>query len=332
MRDARNRPMANVLILGGTGWLGSRVAERWLDRGARVTCLARGHRPAPEGAHLVTADRTAPGAYDAVADQEWDEVVDVSSDAASVASAVAALAAHTRHWAYVSTISVYADSDGAGDDESAPVVGPGTDGESDYAHEKSAAEALVRTALGHRAAIVRPGLIAGPGDPTDRFGYWVSRFALAGDGPVLVPDTEDKGVAVIDVDDLADFIVALGDARWTGVVNAVGDPHSLADVLAQAREVAGHTGEVVAASDEWLADHAVAHWSGPRSLPLTLPPRHRGSWSRSNTAYKILGGRLRPLRSTLERTLDAEREAGLDRDRVSGMTRQEEISLLSAIE
>ncbi|MBD7956969.1 NAD-dependent epimerase/dehydratase family protein [Microbacterium sp. Sa4CUA7] len=324
--------MVDVLILGGTGWLGSRVAERWLDRGARVTCLARGHRPAPDGAHLVAADRTAPGAYDAVADREWDEVVDVSSDAASVASAVAALAAHTRHWTYVSTISVYADVDGAGDDESAPVRGPGADGESDYAQEKAAAEALVRTAIGHRGAVVRPGLIAGPGDPTDRFGYWVSRFALAGEDPVLVPDTTDKGVAVIDVDDLADFIVALGDARWTGVVNAVGDPHTLDEVLTQAREVAGHTGDVVTASDQWLAEQSVAHWAGPRSLPLSLPPQHRGVWSRSNTAYKILGGRLRPLRATLERTLDAERKAGLDRDRVAGMTREEEISLLSAIE
>ncbi|MCR2818310.1 NAD-dependent epimerase/dehydratase family protein [Microbacterium sp. zg.Y1090] len=323
--------MVDVLMLGGTGWLGSRVAERWLAKGAKVTCLARGRRPAPEGARLVTADRGAPGAYDAVADREWDEVVDVSSDAAHVASAVTALAAHTRHFTFVSTVSVYADADGDGD-ESDAVVGPAAAGQSDYPHEKAAAEAIVRSALAHRAAIVRPGLIAGPGDPTDRFGYWVSRFALAGDAPVLVPETDGKGAAVIDVDDLADFIVAIGDARWTGVVNAVGDPHALADVLAQAREVAGHTGDIVAASDSWLAEHAVGHWSGPRSLPLTVPSGHRGVWSRSNAAYKILGGRLRPLRSTLERTLDAERTAGLDRDRRAGMTREEEISLLSAIE
>lgn len=325
--------MTDVLILGGTGWLGSRIAERWLDRGARVTCLARGSHPAPEGARLVVADRTTPGAYDAVAEREWDEVVDVSSDAASVASAVAALSPQARHWTFISTVSVYAEDDVPGADESAPVVAPLRDGEtSDYAHEKAAAEATVRAALGHRAAIVRPGLIAGPDDPSDRFGYWVARFALAGDAEVLVPATEGRGAAVIDVDDLADFVATVGEARWTGVVNAVGDPYPLAEVIGAAREVAGHTGALVEASDDWLRDHGVEYWSGPRSLPLWLPPGAVGIWSRSHAAYTILGGRLRPLRVTLERTLAAERAAGLDRDRRSGLSRAEEEALLAAFE
>ncbi|MCR2815911.1 NAD-dependent epimerase/dehydratase family protein [Microbacterium jiangjiandongii] len=324
--------MTDVLILGGTGWLGARIAERWLDRGARVTCLARGTSPAPEGARLIAGDRAADGAYDAVAPMEWDEIVDVSSDAAHVASAVGALATQTRHWTFVSSISVYADADAAGADESAPVVAPLEPGqESDYPHEKAAAEEAVRAALGHRAAIVRPGLIAGPGDGSDRFGYWVARFALAGRESVLVPPTDGRGVSVIDVDDLADFITAIGEAPWTGVVNAVGDPHPLADVLAQAREVAGHTGLMVDAAEEWLLDHGVSYWSGPRSLPLWLPRGMPGMWSRSHAAYTILGGRLRPLRATLERTLAAERRAGLDRDRRSGLSRREELALLAAL-
>ncbi|MDL5352899.1 NAD-dependent epimerase/dehydratase family protein [Microbacterium sp. zg-YB36] len=322
--------MTDVLILGGTGWLGSRIADQWLTRGAKVTCLARGGRPAPDGARLIAADRTAPDAYAAVAGREWDEIVDLSSDAAAVASAVVALASTTRHWTFVSTVSVYADDDVAGADESAPVVAPLAEGEeSDYPHEKAAAEASVRAALGHRAAIVRPGLIAGPEDPSDRFGYWVARFALAEDAAVLVPPTEGRGAAVIDVDDLADFVVAIGDARWTGVVNAVGDPHPLGAVLAEAREVAGHTGAVVEASDEWLQAHGVTYWAGPRSLPLWLPPGRTGMWSRSHVAYTILGGRLRPLRMTLERTLEAERRAGLERARRSGLTRAEELALLA---
>ena len=324
--------MTDVLILGGTGWLGARVAERWLDRGARVTCLARGTSAPPEGARLVVGDRTEPSAYDAVAARDWDEIVDVSSDAAAVASAVAALGPSTRHWTFISTISVYADADIAGADESAAVVPPLEPGqESDYPHEKAAAEETVRAALGHRAAIVRPGLIAGPGDPTDRFGYWVARFALAAQDRVLVPETEGRGAAVIDVDDLADFVVAVGEAPWTGVVNAVGDPHPLAEVLAAAREVAGHRGPTVAASDEWLLAHDVQYWSGPRSLPLWLPPGMPGMWSRSHAAYTILGGRLRPLRETLERTLAAERRAGVDRERRSGLSRADELALLAAL-
>ena len=103
--------MTAVLVLGGTGWLSGRVARGWVEQGADVTCLARGGRSAPDGARLVTADRDLPGAYDAVADRDWDEVVDISSDAAHAASAVAALADRAAHWTYISTISVYADSD-----------------------------------------------------------------------------------------------------------------------------------------------------------------------------------------------------------------------------
>lgn len=89
--------MTDVLVLGGTGWLSGRIAQRWLDAGVGVTCLARGGRPAPAGARLVTADRTAPDAYAALAERDWDEVVDISSDPAAVTAAVAALGDRAAH-------------------------------------------------------------------------------------------------------------------------------------------------------------------------------------------------------------------------------------------
>lgn len=323
--------MTEVLVLGGTGWLSGRVAERWLDAGASVTCLARGGRDAPYGATLAIGDRDSDGAYDALAAREWDEIVDVSSNPLHVASAVATLGERTRHWTYVSTVSVYAANDEPGADESADLLPPADDVREDYGGAKVRAEASVRSALGHRAAIVRPGLIVGPGDPTDRFGYWVARFALAGDGDVLAPETRDRGAQVIDVDDLAGFIVTVGRERWTGVVNAVGDPFPLERVLADAREVAGHTGEVVSAGDAWLEAHEVAYWMGPRSLPLWLPADMPGFWTRSNAAYRLLGGTLRPLRDTLSRTLADERERGLDRERRAGLTRADELALLAEL-
>lgn len=324
--------MTDVLILGGTGWLSGRIAERWLDAGASVTCLARGGRPAPYGARLVVADRDA-DAYDAVAACEWDEVVDVSSRAAHVAAAVDALAGVARHATYVSSVSVYARADEPGADESAETAPPAEPGdEDDYAREKSAAETAVRAGFAHRAAIVRPGLIVGPGDPTDRFGYWVGRFALAGDGPVLVPDAPDARAQVIDVDDLAGFVVAAGQAAFAGTVNAVGDPLPLTDVLRLARDVAGHGGPLASAPPDWLAAHGVAHWAGPRSLPLWLPDDMPGFATRSNARYRLLGGSLRPLRATLERTLAGERERGLDRDRAAGLTRGEELALIAELD
>ena len=287
--------MTDVLILGGTGWLSGRIAAAWADAGASVTCLARGGRAAPYGTSLVTGDRDDAEPYASVADRDWDEVVDVSSNPVHVAAALEAIGARAKHWTYVSTVSVYAENDRPGADESADLLmPPGPDEEEDYGRAKVRAEASVRSAMGHRSAVVRPGLIVGPGDPTDRFGYWVGRFALAGAEDVLAPDTADRGAQVIDVDDLAEFAQALGRERWTGVVNAVGDPVPLDRVLHEARAVAGHTGAVRAADDAWLEAHDVAYWMGPRSLPLWLPADLPGFWTRSNAAYRLLGGRLRP--------------------------------------
>lgn len=321
--------MTDVLILGGTGWLSGRIARQRQDAGAAVTCLARGARPAPEGTALVVADRDAADPYAEVAGREWDEVVDVSSNPRHVAAAVAALAPVVRHWTYVSSVSAYARADVPGQDESAELLSPAAPGEeSDYGRDKVTAEKAVRDALGDRAAVVRPGLIVGPGDPTDRFGYWVSRFALAGRGPVLVPETDGHHAQVIDVDDVAAFVVRVGAEQWHGTANAVGDIATLAATLEAAREAAGHTGSTVAASDGFLIDHDVAYWSGPRSLPLWLPADMPGFMTHRNDVFRTAGGVLRPLRETLERTLADERSRGLDRVRRAGLTRADELSLL----
>lgn len=325
--------MTSVLILGGTGWLSGHVARDWIAEGADVTCLARGGRPAPDGATLVEADRSRADAYRDVSDREWDEIVDISSDATFVAEAVAALADRAAHWTYVSTLSVYADSDVEGADESAALLEPAHPGdEYDYGRAKVAAEASVRAALPGRAAIVRPGLIVGPGDPSDRFGYWVARFAQAGDEPVLVPEVRGRSAQVIDVRDLAAFLVEVGDAGWTGIANAIGDPMPLADLLEAARAAAGHTGPLKAADDAWLEAHDVHYWMGPRSLPLWLPADMHGFSTRTNAVYRNTGGTFRPLADTLRDSLADERERGLDRVRRSGLTREEELAVLADLQ
>ena len=323
--------MTDVLILGGTGWVSGRIAQRWLDAGAAVTCLARGGRPAPAGVRLVVADRDEAGAYDECLDREWDEIVDVSSHPRHVDEAVRALDARAVHWSYVSSVSVYADADHPGADESAALAEPAEDGSpEDYARAKSAAERAV-SRLGERAAISRPGLIVGPGDPTDRFGYWPARFAQAGEDAVLVPAPDGQSAQVIDVDDLADFVVAAAARGWRGVVNAIAPTAPLAEVLGTVREVAGHRGPLVAAEPGWLADQGVAHWAGPRSLPLWLPSDVPGFATRDGRAYRAAGGRIRPLAETVERVVADERRRGLDRPRRAGLTRYEESALLAAL-
>ncbi|MBF4617182.1 NAD-dependent epimerase/dehydratase family protein [Clavibacter sp. VKM Ac-2873] len=320
----------DVLVLGGTAWIGRLVAERLAARGDRVTCLARGTGgSAPDLTRFVAADRDLPDAYAAVADAEWDAVVDLTSSAEHARSAVAALSERARHWTFVSTVSVYASFAHPGDDETAALVDPVDLAE--YGQAKVAAERAVTAALAGRRMIVRPGLITGPDDDSDRFGYWPARFALAGDAPVLVPDAADRRSQVIDARDLADLIVDVGVRGLDGVVDAVGESVPLADVLDLAAEAAGSTGERVVATDAQLAHADVRRWAGPRSLPLWLPGTAAGMLARSDAGIRALGVRRRPLPETMRDVLADERERGLDRPRLSGLTRDEELEVLATL-
>lgn len=320
--------MTNVLILGGTGWLSGRIAAHALGAGASVTCLARGGRPAPPGATLVLADRDDEDAYDVVSRTGWDHVVDVSSRVDHVSGAVRALGDRAARWTYISSMSVYRDDETVGTEESAPRHPAAQAGEDDdYARQKVAAEDTVQQGLGDRALLVRPGLIVGDGDPSDRFGYWAAAFLRALDEPVLLPPLDGRTAQVIDVEDVAAFVMS---ATVTGAVNAIGDVRDLEDVLRTVRASTGHTGPVVVGTEARLVAEGVAYWAGPRSLPLWLPPEMSGFMTRSNARYRRSGGRIRPLEETVERVVADERERGVDRERRAGLTRTEERALLDA--
>nr|WP_201470201.1 NAD-dependent epimerase/dehydratase family protein [Microbacterium hydrocarbonoxydans] len=321
--------MTDVLILGGTGWLSSRIARRMLVNGATVMCFARGGRPSPEGASLVLADRDDPTAYDAVAGRDWDHVIDVSSDAGHVEAALGALAGRAGRWTFVSSISVYSDDATIGADETAPLLAPAGPGDDyDYGAQKVAAENAVRRSVGDRALIVRPGLIVGEGDPSDRFGYWAAAFLRSEDAPVLVPRAEGRSAQIIDVDDLSEFIAT---TTASGTVNAVGDRLPLADVLDAVRRGAGHRGDTVEADDSWLRENGVAYWAGERSLPLWLPAELTGFMTRSHARYSASGGALRSLDDTVATVIADEQDRGVDRDRRAGLTRADELRLLERL-
>ena len=326
-----------LLVLGGTAWLGHRIASAALDRGHQVTALARGESGSPpDGVRLVRSDRGAPGAYDEVSDQDWDAVVDVARQPGQVRSALAALSERTRHWGLVSSCSVYADHATPGADESAALL-PALEGDEatpeTYGEGKVACEQAVLEARGSAGALVaRSGLITGPGDHSDRTGYWPLRFAhpATGDGSVLVPDSP-LTTQVIDARDLADWLVRCAEDEVTGTMNASGPQVPLADHLATAREVAGHRGELVPVSPDWLTEQGVQPWSGPRSLPLWLPlAEYAGFMGRDTTAAEAAGLACRPLAESLEGVLVWELQQGPGRPRRAGLSPQEERELLAA--
>jgi 2'-hydroxyisoflavone reductase len=327
-----------ILVLGGTSWLGGEVARVGLERGHAVTCLARGDSgQVPPGATFVRADRGEDTAYDGVCVHDWDGIVDVSWQPGFVRGAVSALAGRTGTWVYVSSCSVYAEHDTIGADESATLL-PALEGDEatleTYGEAKVACERTVLDGVADdKAVIARSGLIGGPGDHTDRTGYWPLRFMhpSTDDGAVLVPAAEDVSTQVLDVRDLAAWLVRCIEDSASGIFNVSGPATPLSEHLAVARAAAGHTGPLVAVNNQWLVAHGVEEWAGPRSLPLWLHAAGMEGFAARNTDAAVAAGLVcRPLEQTLSDVLAWEVALGRGRPRRAGLTPAHERQLIEA--
>ncbi|PPG87750.1 oxidoreductase [Rathayibacter rathayi] len=300
-----------TLILGGTGWLGGHLAAEALRLGHEVTCLARG-AAVPPGAVLVQADRDREDALTAVSGSAWDAVIDVSSTPLHVRRAVREVRCGV--YMFVSTTSVYAVNSVIGATEDAELLAPSDDPAS-YGAAKVACEQAVLAGAAP-ALIARAGLIGGPGDPTGRSSYWPWRFAHpAVPGSVLVPDAPGLLTSVLDVRDLARWLVSSAEAEVAGVMNVCGAPVPLGEHLAVAR--GGSSAVPVAVAEDWLLARGVGQWSGPGSLPLWIAdPDWRGISARSTALAEAAGLERRPLAETLRAAVhEPGRRAGLSAKR-----------------
>ncbi len=317
-----------ILVLGGTQFLGRHVVDAALARGHDVTLFNRGQTrpelfPQVEKLH---GDRD--GDLAALEGRGFDAVVDTSGYVPRVVQQTLDALDDVGHYTFVSSISAYADL-AEPRDEDAPVAELAEETE-DYRSEaygplKALCEDVVRARFPD-AFIPRPGLIVGPWDPTGRFTYWPQRFDAG--GRVLAPQPADGDTQVIDVRDLAEWIVNAAETGLAGTYNAVGPVLPRAELLETCRAVTGVESELVWVDPEFLVEHGVEQWM---ELPLWLyEPEYAAMLSTPVERAAAAGLRTRALAETARDTLEWVRSGEAPADPPAGLDRQKEQEVLDA--
>ncbi len=319
-----------ILILGGTKFLGRHLVDAALADGHNVTLFNRGKTNPGlfPGVEQLHGDRD--GNLDALAKGAWDVVIDTSGYVPRVVRASAELLrARTKKYVFISSISVYADFDVEDIDENYPVGqvdDPTTeDVQAFYGPLKALCEQAVQDVYGDQALIIRPGLIVGPNDPTDRFTYWVRRFGQGGD--VLVPGRPQRLQQFIDVRDLAEWTVRAAVSPLTGVFNATGpaERFTMGELVQEIQATVPGAGHPVWVDEEFLAQHEVVEWS---EMPLWIAESHGwlGFEAANIDRAKQAGLTFRPVADTVRDTWawDKDRAGAM----VAGMDGKREADLL----
>ena len=321
-----------ILILGGTIFLGRHFVLEAQKRGHEVTLFnRRRHNPDlfPD-IEKLRGDRD--GDLLALTGRNWDAVIDPSGYLPRLVRDSARLLVNSvYHYTFISSISVYADPPYPHMDETAPLARIDNEtveeinGET-YGPLKVLCEQAVFSQFPDRSLVIRPGLIVGPFDQSDRFTYWPSRIAQGGE--ILAPGMPDYPVQFIDVRDLTEWICEMVEARETGIYNATGPDRRLTmgQLLESCQQVTGSDANFTWVSDDFLLSHQVEPYT---DLPLWLPANYIAmSQVDCRKAYQK-GLKFRPLTSTIEATLEWDRSRPSELQRKCGLSFERESELLA---
>jgi 2'-hydroxyisoflavone reductase len=336
------KPM-NILILGGTGFTGPNQVRYAIDRGHKVTVFNRGKThpgELPKEVEQLIGDRN--GKLDALKDRRWDVAIDNPTSAPVWVRDVAQiLKGNVDRYVFISTISVYADTSKPGTDETAPLAkynGPDAMKESRetiiaskyalYGPLKALSEAEAEKWFPKKALIIRPGLIVGPGDETDRFTYWPVRIDRGGE--VLAPGDPSDPVQFIDARDLAEWTIRMVENRETGIYNATGPakPLGIGGMLDGIKDAEKSNGNLIWVSEEFLTQQKVEPWS---DMPVWTGKE--SGLARTNISRALAKGlTFRPLAETARDTLAWFKSQPQDRQSKlrAGLTAKREVEVLAA--
>src|SRR5260370_2638376 len=264
-----------ILILGGTGFTGPYQVRYALSRGHKVTTFNRGKThpgELPTEVEQLIGDRN--GKLDALKGRQWDVVIDNPTTLpAWVRDAAQILKGNVERYVFISTISVYADTSNGVDETALLAKYDGLDpyketleairasGYKTYGPLKALSEKEAEKAFPGKTLIIRPGLIVGPGDETDRFTYWPVRIDRG--GGVLAPGTPSDPVQFIDARDLAEWTIRVAEDRETGIYNATGPakPLVIGDMLGGIKRALSSTATFAWLNTEFLKQQKVEAWS-----------------------------------------------------------------------
>ncbi len=329
----------NILIIGGTKFLGRHLVDSALARGHNVTLFNRGKTNPGLFPQVETILGDREHDIEKLAGRAWDAVIDVAGYYPRIVRLSATgLERSVGRYVFISSISVYPDAilNKIGIDENDP-VGKIEDetieeitGES-YGPLKALCEKTARDIFGdERALIIRPGLIVGPNDPTDRFTYWPVRVARGGE--VLAPEKPNVPVQIVDVRDLSEFIIKMIEEKASGIYNATGPDYelSLGAMLEACKEVSGSDATFTWAAVDFLKQNNVAEWS---DMPVWIPDNAESAgFSRVDVSKAIKAGlKFRALSDTVRDTIAWANTRPADHEWRAGLKPEREQELLKLL-
>lgn len=331
----------NILILGGTGFLGPHTVNAAVARKHTVTLFNRGKTNPGLFPDLekILGDRKDPQAIKQLAGRKFDAVVDTSGYyPRHVKMTAELLAPNVKQYVFVSTISVYADNSRPNADETAPVGTLPDPNVEDlrgaafmqaYGPLKAYCEQAAETAMPGRVANIRPGLIVGPDDPTDRFTYWPARLDRGGE--VLCPAPASTPIQYIDARDLAEFIVTTIENGHVGVYNAVGPrhEHTIGDLVHACRAATTSDAKLTWVDTAFVLEQGIQPWM---ELPVWVPADGDSAGFATVNRDKAVsvGLKFRPLAETIRDTLAWSRTRPADHRWGAGLAADKEKRVLEA--